>query len=380
MKPRRKTMQRIATARPLGLTRSNHCMVWSRHLLVKLLVLCVLTVFASEMRGQTTNGTYSFLDATNSARVAALGNTVLSIYDSDIQLGIYNPSLINDSMHNGMALSYVNYYAGINYMTAQYGRSFDKIGTFVATVQFHNYGDFKYADEQGNVDGSFTSSDYNILIGWGRQLTPHWSIGANVKFAGVQYESFKAFALGVDVAGHYRTDKGWMFTAAARNIGYELYSDFEGERSELPFHLSAGVSKRLEHVPFLFNITFDNIQKWDLSYDDPLDLDGDYDPMTGTVQSKSDAAKFADNLMRHIVLGGEIYIGKNLVLRAAYNYNTRQNLKTPTAKGLCGFSYGVGINIWKFSINYSRSEMHIYGSPNYITITTNLDRFAKKSK
>ena len=82
-------------------------------------------------------------------------------------------------------------------------------------------------------------------------------------------------------------------------------------------------------------------------------------------------------MMRHIVFGGEIYIGKNLVLRAAYNYGMRQNLKTPTRKGMCGFSYGVGVNIWKLSINYSRSEMHIYGSPNYITISTNLDRFCK---
>ena len=169
-----------------------------------------------------------------------------------------------------------------------------------------------------------------------------------------------------------------MFSVTARNIGYELYSNFEGDRNKLPFRLSAGVSKRLEHVPFLFSIVYENIHKWDLTYDDPLDLEGNTDPITGTTKEKTTAAKFADNLMRHIVFGGEIYIGKNLVLRAAYNYGMRQNLKTPTAKGMCGFSYGVGVRIWKLSINYSRSEMHIYGSPNYITISTNLDRFIKK--
>ena len=142
--------------------------------------------------------------------------------------------------------------------------------------------------------------------------------------------------------------------------------------------MSAGVSKKLEHVPFLFSIVYENIQKWDLTYDDPLDLEGNYDPISGTTKEKSSAAKFADNLMRHIVFGGEIYIGKNLVLRAAYNYGMRQNLQTPTKKGMCGFSYGVGVNIWKLSINYSRSEMHIYGSPNYITIATNLDRLLNK--
>lgn len=338
-------------------------------------------LFVVDIQGQTTKGAYGFLDMTSSARVAALGNTDLSVYDSDIELGIYNPALINSDMHNNLVLSYVNYYADINHAMAQYGYSFKKLGTFTGTVLFHSYGNFKYADEYGNADGStFSASDYNIMIGWGRQLTPHWSIGANVKFAGLQYEHFKTFALAVDVAGSYRTNNGWMFSLTARNAGYELYSNYEGDRNKLPFRLSAGVSKKLEHVPFLFSIVYENIQKWDLTYDDPLDLNGEYDAITGTKKEKSKAAKFGDNLMRHIVFGGEIYIGKNLVLRAAYNYGMRQNLKTPTKKGLCGFSYGVGVNIWKFSINYSRSEMHIYGSPNYITISTNLDKFVNKAK
>ncbi len=338
-------------------------------------------MFVAEIHGQTSKGAYGFLDMTSSARVAALGNTDLSVYDSDIELGIYNPALINSDMHNALVLSYVNYYADINYGMAQYGRSFGNIGTFTGTVLYHSFGDFLYTDEYGNADGgTFTPSDYNIMIGWGRQLTPHWSIGANVKFAGIQYERFKTFALAVDVAGCYRTGEGWMFSLTARNIGYELYSNFEGDRNELPFRMSAGVSKRLEHMPFLFSIVYENIQKWDLTYDDPLDLEGNYDPLTGTTKKKSSAAQFADNMMRHLVFGGEIYIGKNLVLRAAYNYGMRQNLQTPTKKGMCGFSYGVGIKIWQLSINYSRSEMHIYGSPNYITISTNLDRLTKKGK
>lgn len=343
----------------------------------KLTILSVMILSVLGVWGQTKYGAYSFLDATNAARTAALGNTPLAIYDSDIQLGIYNPSLISPDMHNAMALSYVNYYAGINYMTAQYGRTFNKLGTFVATVQFHSYGTFKYADEEGLTGGTFTPSDYNVMIGWGRQLTPHFSIGANVKFAGLQYEKYGTFAIAVDVAGHYRTNNNWMFTVTARNIGYELYSNYAGDRNKLPFHLSAGVAKRLEHVPFLLSISYENIQKWDYTYVDPLD-DSNYDPITGTTSSSE--ASFGDKLMRHFVIGGEIYIGKNLVLRAAYNYGMRENMKMSGKKGLCGFSYGVGVNIWKFSINYSRSEMHVYGSPNYISITTNLDRFVKKVK
>lgn len=347
-----------------------------------LLTLSLLVAFAAGVRGQTTSGAYAFMDATNSARVAALGGTILPIYDTtDVQLAIYNPSVINGAMHNALALSYVNYYAGSNFATVQYARDFERLGTFVGSVQFNSYGSMDYADETGSLTGgTFSASDYIFDIGWGRQLTPKWSIGANLKLGGIQYENYHTFVVAVDVAGHYRTEDGWMLTLGARNAGVEVYNNLPGDKNTLPFHLSVGAAKRLDHVPFLFSVTYDNVQKWDLTYDDPLDLDGNYDPMTGEYREKKGAGKFADNLMRHVALGGEIYAGKHVVLRLGFNYGRRQNLKTPSKKGMCGFSYGVGINVWKLTINYSRSEMHICGSPNYITITTNLDRFVKGAK
>lgn len=345
-----------------------------RSILLLFFLIFIVTAF-----GQQKDGAYSFLDATNSARVAALGGTLVPIQDSDIQLDIHNPSLINDDINNAMALSYVDYYRDINFATFQYGKSFNKIGNFVGTVQFHNYGKFYYADQSGYQDEStFTASDYAFYVGWGRQLNPRFSIGANLKFAGFQYENFSSFAMAVDVAGNYRSKTGWMFSLTARNIGYELYNNLEGNKNKLPFNMQFGVSKKLEHIPFLFMVVYDNIQKWNLHYDDPLDLEGNYDPITGEMKKKGALDQFATNLFSHIVFGGEIYIGKNLILRIGYNYGLRQNMKTPTKKGVVGLSYGIGIHIYKFDINYSRSEMHIYGSPNYISITTNLGRFVKK--
>ncbi|MCQ2317881.1 MAG: type IX secretion system protein PorQ [Bacteroidales bacterium] len=347
------------------------------------LMLSMLMLLAIDIQGQTTKGTYSFMDVTNSARVAALGGTMLPIYDTtDVQLAIYNPSVIDKGMHNALALSYVNYYAGMNFATVQYSRTFRKAGSFAATVQYHNYGTMNYADATGTLTGgTFTPSDYLFTIGWGRRLTPRWSIGANVKFGGIQHEAYKTFAVAADVALHYHSKSGWMMTVGARNAGVETFDNIPGNvRNKLPFHLSAGVAKRLEHLPFLISIMYDDIQSWKRTYDDPLDLEGNYDPISGEYRKKSAVGEFADNFMRHIVFGGELYVGKHVVLRLGFNYGRRQDLKTPTKKGMCGFSYGVGINIWKFTINYSRSEMHIYGSPNYVTITTNLDRFIKGGK
>ena len=172
----------------------------------KVYLLFVLLLVLSGLSAQQENGTYTFLNTTNSARVAALGGVPLPIYDSDIQLSAFNPSLINSEMNNSMSLSYVDYFTDINFGTIQYGRTFEKIGSFVGTVQYHNYGDFFYSDETGNVEETeFSVSDYAIYIGWGRKLNDRLSIGANLKFAGIQYESNSSFAVAIDVAGTYTT-------------------------------------------------------------------------------------------------------------------------------------------------------------------------------
>ena len=58
---------------------------------------------------QQKDGTYTFLNATNSARVASLGGVMLPIYDSDIQLVTFNPSLINSEINNSNSEIYSGY-------------------------------------------------------------------------------------------------------------------------------------------------------------------------------------------------------------------------------------------------------------------------------
>lgn len=344
----------------------------------KIYVLFLLLMTVNILFAQQKDGTYTFLSTTNSARVAALGGVMLPIYDSDIQLVTFNPSLINSEINNSMSLSYVDYFNDINFGTVQYGHSFEKIGSFVGSIQYHNYGDFFYSGETGIVEtNQFYVSDYAINLGWGRQLNDRLSIGANLKFAGIQYEDNSSFAIAVDVAGTYITKSNWVISLAARNIGSELYNNYQSYNNSLPFRMQIGTSKKLEHLPLTIVVVYDNLQKWDLSYYDPLDLEGNYDPMTGEYLEKKKVDKFAKNLFSHFVFASELNLGKNLSIRLGYNYGYRQTMKSPTRKGVVGLSYGVGINVYKFNISYSRSEMHIHGSPNYITITTNLNSFKK---
>ncbi len=346
-----------------------------------LFLLIVFTFFLSNVLLAQIGGryAYSFLEKPVSARVAALGGNVLAIHDNDINLALVNPSLINEQMNNFISLAYVDFFSDINYGFAQYGHTFNSIGSFVATLQYNHYGTFDYADEAGNISGTFTASDAVLNIGWGRRLSERFTIGAALNLIYSGYESYNSFGFAFDVAGSYFSPSGWEMSLVASSIGAQLsaYSP-GGERNPLPFNLQYALSKRLEHLPFRFSFIYDHIEKWDLMYEDPHNPSDGIDPITGDPMYKTGMAKFGDNFMRHIILGGEFYLGKNIVLRGGYNYRRRQELKLNGKPGMAGFSWGFGIRISKFKFNYARTTFNRNGSPNYISMTFDLDSFLKK--
>lgn len=324
------------------------------------------------------NGVFKFMNMPNSARIAAMGGNFLTIYDNDITLTYANPSLINEKNHNNLGLSFVNYFAGINYGFAQYGRTFDKVGSFVGTLQYINYGRFERTDETGVKYGEFTASEYALNIGWGRSLTPRWAIGSAFKIIYSSLESYNSFGLAVDVAGTYHNDEsGFAASLIFRNIGYQIVGYRNNNSEPLPFEIQAGLSQRFKHLPFRFSVLLTHLEKWDLRYENPQDPSNGTDPITGEPNKVSGLEKFADNFMRHVVVGGEILLGKNFSLRGGYNYQRRQEMVVSEKKGLVGFSWGFGFRVSQFQFSYARSTYHLVGSPNYVTMTINLGGFAK---
>ena len=341
----------------------------------------ILTIFLSFgvlcAKAQVKDGTYRALTQSCSARVMALGGLPLPVHDGDLQTAVFNPSAISPEMNNQISLSYSHdFNIGTNYATAQYSHTFEKMGSFAASVQYYNYGEMQYASESGQTDGStFNVSDYAVTLGWGRELTDKWSIGANLKYAGLQYENGRAGALGVDVAATYWSYSNWAFTLAARNIGRQLFSqEMYVEDKWLPFSIDFMASKKLDHLPLTIIMGYKDIQKWNKLYDDPLDLDNNYDPITGQMTEPSAAAKFFTNLGCHLVVGGEMAIGKNLFLRASYNYETHHKMGVPEARSLVGFSAGFGVKIKAFQIDYALSRTNIVGSPHFLTLRLDLSK------
>lgn len=345
-------------------------------------MLFVLVFSSARLPGQVGGkGTYQFLNLPNSARVAALGGNFLTINDNDITLTLANPSLINEKMNNQLGFSFVDYFTDINYGFAQYSRTFNKAGSFVGTMQYIDYGQFREADAAGVQYGYFHAGEYALNIGWGRKLTPRWAIGSNFKLIYSSLESYNSFGMAVDIAGSYFS-KDELFDASVifRNIGYQVIAYRSGNHEPLPFEIQAGVSKKFKHIPFRIIGLVTHLEKWDVRYDNPVNPAGGIDPITGEANKISGVDQFADNLMRHIIVGGEITIAKVLSLQGSYNYQRRQEMKIEEKPGMVGFSWGIGLHIKQFHFSYARSAYHLVGSPNFITIMVDMDGFGGKNQ
>jgi len=187
--------------------------------------------------------------------------------------------------------------------------------------------------------------------------------------------------MGVDVAGSYFS-KDELFDASLifRNIGYQIVSYYSGNHEPLPFEIQGGLSKKFKHIPFRLSALFTHLEKWNVRYDNPVNPAGGIDPETGEPNEISGIDEFADNLMRHIIIGGEIIIAKVVSLQLSYNYQRRQEMKIPDKTSTVGFSWGLGLRVKQFQFSYARSAYHIVGSPNFITVMVDMDGFGKKNQ
>ncbi|MDR2084289.1 MAG: type IX secretion system protein PorQ [Bacteroidales bacterium] len=332
------------------------------------LIICLLvsiSVFAQT--GGTTS--YHILQSSSSPRLAAMAIGFSSTYDNDVELVAANPSLINPNMNNDLSLAFVDYLSDIKFGQVSYSHTFDKAGSFAGSIIYANYPKFTYADTESETNGqTFSANDIAAVIGWGRNLTPHWSIGANFKMLFSSYEQYSSFGLAVDVAGTFRIEEKRLdMSLILCNMGAELVK-LGDERNKMPFEIQYAISHQLKHLPFRFTILLHDLQRWNLRYDDPT-LD-----QTKTI---SKFGIFADNLFRHFSIGGEFTIAKIVFLRLGYDYQLSREMRVNEIRGLAGFSFGLGINIYKFEINYAHSVQTLGAAKNYVSLKTKISDWTK---
>ena len=315
------------------------------------------------------NATYQFLNLMSSPRQAALGGKVITNVDYDVTQALYNPATINVEMDNQLALNYANHLGDIRYGTAAYAYTVDRrTQTFHAGVTYINYGNFEGYDENGNRTGDFTGNEAALSIGYALQIGfSDFYAGANVKLISSKLEQYNSFGAALDFGVIY-INEYLDFNAAlvVRNIGTQL-TTYAGLNEPLPFEIDFGMSQTLENVPIRWHLTLENLQQWPIATANPArattDLNGN---------QTQEKVGFLSQLIRHTLLGLELFPKKGFNLRMGYSFRRAEELRIIDQRNFSGLSFGIGLKFNKLRFSYTHARYSLASNTSFLGMQINL--------
>ncbi|GAB5552674.1 MAG: type IX secretion system protein PorQ [Saprospiraceae bacterium] len=323
--------------------------------------------------------TYRFLGLSPSARISGLAGNLITVADDDVNLAYQNPASLNSQMHQQIGFNHSFHLSDIGHSFVTYGHYADKWElSLFGGLQYVNYGEIERTNEFFQTEGTFRASEYAFVVGAAKQVYDRLSLGANLKVISSQFDIYQSMGVAADLAVFYRdTSKNFTATMVMKNIGTQI-TTYDDERERLPFEIQIGVSKRLRYLPFRFSIIYEHLDSWNILYDDPnLEQGILFIGQEDTGDSAS--ADFFDNLFRHFVFNGELLLGAkdNFRLRFGYRHVLRRELSVNNFGSLSGFTFGVGLKINRFRIDYGRYNLHLAGGQNHFSVSTNIKEFKK---
>ncbi|WP_245826142.1 type IX secretion system protein PorQ [Spirosoma rigui] len=328
--------------------------------------------YAQSLGGQRV---FSFLDLPTHARVAALGGQLATATRPDGPYHLNNPALADSLPANQLSISLMPYLAAAKYYTLHYGLPIhrkrpDKQSVWAAGMQYLSYGQFILTDPAGNSLGTFTANDYALSLTHAR-TEGNFTLGATVKAVGSSIETYSAFGILADLGGVWRHPKRELTVGlVAKNAGY-LIKQYGPADADLPFDLQAGVTFKPKYAPVRVTLTAHHLQRFDITYNDPslttrYDLNGN--PITLPVG-------LIEKLARHLSVGTELLISRNVNLLLGYNHQKRQEGKLATGGFGSGFSFGASVQARGFQLTYGRFTAIPTAGTSQLSMRIDLDRF-----
>ena len=328
--------------------------------------LLICTSFYAQVGGETT---YQFLNLVSSPRQAALGGKVFTNVDYDVTQGLFNPATINVEMDNQLAVNYTSYMGGISYGTASYAYTVDRrTQTVHAGVTYVNYGSFNGYDEAGNSTGTFSGSETALSFGYAKQIGySDFYLGGNLKLITSKLEQYSSLGAAVDLGLIYINDY-LDFNAAlvVRNLGSQI-TTYAGLNERIPFEVAFGMSQRLENVPIRWHVTLENLQEWPIARPNPARTTSDL----GGNQT-SEKIGFLGQVIRHTILGAEIFPEGGFNIRLGYNFRRGEELRIVDQRNFSGLSAGISIKMNKMRFSYTHAKYTSAANSNFFGLQIDL--------
>lgn len=330
-------------------------------------IISIVSISFGQIGGQSV---YQFLNLVNSPRQAALGGKIITLYDEDVNQAQFNPASINEEMGNKLSVNYGNYFGEVKYGTIAYAYTFDRhIQTFYAGATYINYGKFDGYTEFGNPTNTFTGQEAALSAGYGFNIpNSDFYVGANAKLITSSLESYTSLGGAMDLGFIYKdenNDINWAF--AIRNLGTQ-FKTYAGNKEKLPTEIMIGISQEVKNIPLRWHLTFENLQQWKVNFENPnraiASIEGDSQPEKVSV---------LNNVLRHTILGIELFPKKSFNVRLGYNFRRAEELSILEQRNFSGICLGFGLKVNNIKFNYSYSRYTLAANTSLFGLTINFN-------
>ncbi len=333
------------------------------------------------------NSSYEFLRLSNSARITALGGSLITVKDGDVNLAFKNPAALNPLMHQRVAFNQSVYMGGITYGYLAYAQHFPSLPlTVQAGLYYIDYGKFKNTSVNETALGESRAAEYAINIGAAYQMSKFLSVGLNCKTILSYLGSYNSTGMAFDLSTMYNdTAKRIAFTVAFQNIGSQFTSYARNQNMEpLPFDLQIGIAHRLKYIPLRFSVIMHDLHRWGIVYSDPAYQNNQLLISDGSTPKIDYLGQTVDDVFRHFIFNVELLFGKKgkpevFRIAAGYNHQRRGELGLSSLNNLSGFSFGFGLRIKQFHFDYGFGSYHVAGAAHHLGLSISLNEFAKGS-
>jgi hypothetical protein len=317
------------------------------------LLSVILLLTQSAFAFQQSDATFNFLSLPTSPRIAALGGQSVSFQQGDLLSTLHNPAYTDSTFNNTVQFVYFNHFSDVGMSTFAYAHQIKSVGLLTTHLRYLNYGNMQGYDESGFETSSFNVYDVALSATLARQIAPHFSVGLGTTLIRSSIQEFQSHAITFSGGLYYLIpNESLSLGLLIQNIGFQLDS-FNGTREQVPYSIALGLTKRLKYVPFRFTVTAHHLNQWPLkSIYDQKDPD------------------FTTSFLRHLSFGGEFLFSKSFIFRFGLNKYQADALSTASRLDFSGSSFGLGINISRFQIDFSRTSFSSVGNHLLLSLAT----------
>lgn len=313
-----------------------------KHLLIFLLLFPLAHALSAQQQEDTV---YRFLTLSPDSRTAGLGGSHAALISPGSATFSTNPALLNQSNTGKVQLSYLNHIGDIRFGTANYASELPGLGKVAASIRYLGYGGMTRYDESGMEEGSLSSGDLALTIGYAAFAADLFSYGISVTGIHSSIAGFRS--TGISFSGgllYTFSESETSLGAYLQNAGTQL-STYNGSSEPLPLNIAAGVVHRLQYIPVRLHLTLQRLNEWNQR-----------------VAGEEQDPDFLQNLSRHLIGGAEFLFGERVQVRMGYD--TWLNNQTQTGKRIdgAGLSVGVGLLLNAVNVDFSRTSFSNMGS------------------